>query len=95
MNEILLKQAEELPEEMKEKAVEIYNTQQKIYSISNILLTEVEPADEVDLLYFLHSAVKMMPQPHRERLFYETRSLLKIRREELEGRVKILKENYG
>ena len=86
-------QAEELPEEMKEKAVEIYKCEQEIYTISDILLKEIVPTDDVELLYFLHSAIKIMPQPYRDRLFYETGVLLEARRKELEGIFRLLKEN--
>ena len=94
MDETFLKQAEELPEEIKGKAVEIYNIQQKIYAISDILLREVVPADEADLLYFLHSSIKMMPQPYRDKLFHETGCLLEARRKELEEKLNLLKK-YG
>lgn len=85
---------EELPEEMKNKAIEIYKNQQKIYGICDILLREVVPEDDVDLLYFLHSAIKMMPKPYRDNLFHEVCLLLEARRKELYSRLRYLKAEY-
>ena len=88
------KLSEELPKEIKDKAIDIYCNQQKIYNICDILQREVEPENDVDLLYFLHSAIKMMPKPYRDKLFYEASLLLKARREELYSRLRYLKAEY-